>query len=205
MNSPTHFNKGTHQNHHILAPTPYPNRCQPCAPFHSQSHPKVTIVHHRFCQFGDLTLMELYRICSLVPNFFWTFLKIEVQLIYSVSGVQQNDSILYIGVHIYMCIYIFFFRFFSIIGYYKVQNMVPCAIQQALVIYLFYIQQCVSVNPKFPIYLPQLLKPAHLVPMLYNKRSHHNEKRTHYNKEQPPLDTTRESPHAATKTQCNKK
>ena len=49
-------------------------------------------------------------------------------LIYNVvlvSGIQQNDSV----IHIYMYIYIFFFRFFSIIGYYKILNIVPCAIQ----------------------------------------------------------------------------
>ncbi|KAJ8779787.1 hypothetical protein J1605_012274 [Eschrichtius robustus] len=31
--------------------------------------------------------------------------------------------------------------------------------------------------------VPQLLKPAHLEPMLHNKRSHHNEKPVHCNKE----------------------
>ena len=59
-------------------------------------------------------------------NFFNHFL-IEVQLIYNivlVSGVQQGDSVLYI----YVCVYIFFFRFSSIIGYYKTLNIVPCAI-----------------------------------------------------------------------------
>ena len=33
------------------------------------------------------------------------------------------------------------------------------------------------------VHMPQLLKPAHLEPMLHNKRSHHNEKPTHRNKE----------------------
>ena len=49
--------------------------------------------------------------------------------------------------------------------------------------------------------MPQLLKPAHLEPVLRNKRSHCNEKPAHHNEEQPPLATTRESPRAATKTQ----
>ena len=31
--------------------------------------------------------------------------------------------------------------------------------------------------------MPQLLKPAHLEPMLHNKRSHHNEKPVHRNEE----------------------
>ena len=51
----------------------------------------------------------------------------------------------------------------------------------------------------------QLLKPAHLEPMLRNKRSHHNEKPTHRNEEQRPLAATRESPHTATKTQRSQK
>ena len=55
-------------------------------------------------------------------------------------------------------IYIFFFRLLSIIGYHKILNIVPCAIQQVLVVYLFYIQQCVSLNPKLLICLfPPLL------------------------------------------------
>ena len=47
----------------------------------------------------------------------------------------------------------------------------------------------------------QLLKPLHLEPVLRNKRSHGNEKPIHCNEEQPPLATTRESLHIATKTQ----
>ena len=37
-----------------------------------------------------------------------------------VSSAQQSDS----AMHMY--IYIFFFRFFSIMGYYKMLNIVPC-------------------------------------------------------------------------------
>ena len=51
----------------------------------------------------------------------------------------------------------------------------------------------------------QLLKPAHLEPMLHNNRSHCNEKPPHLNEEWPPLAVTRESLHAATKTQCSQK
>ena len=32
-------------------------------------------------------------------------------------------------------------------------NTVPCAVQQVFAVYLFYIQQHVSLNPQFPIYL----------------------------------------------------
>ena len=52
---------------------------------------------------------------------------------------------------------------------------------------------------------PQLLKPARLEPVLRNKRGHRNEKPAHRNKEQPLLAATRESPCAATKTQCSQK
>ena len=51
----------------------------------------------------------------------------------------------------------------------------------------------------------QLLKPVCLEPVLHNKRSHLSEKPTHRNEEQPLLGTTRESPLAATKTQCSQK
>ena len=49
----------------------------------------------------------------------------EVWLIYKVSGIQQSDSI----IHIYMVYVYSFSDSFSIIGYYKVLNLVPCAIQ----------------------------------------------------------------------------
>ena len=49
--------------------------------------------------------------------------------------------------------------------------------------------------------VPQLLKPTCLEPMLRNKRSHHNEKTAHCNEEQLLFTATRESLHAATKTQ----
>ena len=45
-----------------------------------------------------------------------------------------------------------FLRFFSHIGHYRVLSRVPCAIQQVLISYLLYIQQCVYVNPNLPIY-----------------------------------------------------
>ena len=60
-------------------------------------------------------------VVDLPLNLFLTFIAIE--LIYNValvSGVQQSDSVLYISV---------FFRFFSLIGSYKILSIVPCAIQ----------------------------------------------------------------------------
>ena len=52
-----------------------------------------------------------------------------------VSGVQHSDSV----ISIYLSI--IFFRFFSLIGHYKILSIVPCAIQQVLVGYLFYINE----------------------------------------------------------------
>ena len=45
---------------------------------------------------------------------------------------------LYIYIYIYMCACIYTFSDFSIILYYKILNIVPCAIQSDLV-YLFHI------------------------------------------------------------------
>ena len=41
------------------------------------------------------------------------------------------------------------------------------------------------------------------MPVLHNRRSHHNEKPTQLNRKEPPLTATRESLCAATKTQCS--
>ena len=51
---------------------------------------------------------------------------IDLQVVL-VLGVQQSDSF-------YICIYIFFFRLFPIIIYYKILNIVPSAIQ-----YIFFV------------------------------------------------------------------
>ena len=55
-------------------------------------------------------------------------------------------------IQLYVYIYSFFFRFFSLIGNYRILSSVPCAIQLVLVSYLFYIQQCVYVHPNLLIY-----------------------------------------------------
>ena len=103
------------------------------------------------------SIFFLLQIKKYKISLFSQFFKSEVQLIYNVvlvSSVQQNDSV----IHIYVASQLarFFFRFFSIIGYYKILSIVSCAIQQVLYVYLFYIQQCVYVNPKLLIYLSPL-------------------------------------------------
>ena len=44
----------------------------------------------------------------------------------------------------YVCIYIFFFRFFSIIGYYKILNVVPCTLQYVVVLACSVTQLCLN-------------------------------------------------------------
>ena len=87
-------------------------------------------------------------------------LLMYVQLIYN-SGkfLLQNEGISFICVCIYKYIYIVFFLFFPIIVYHRTLNIVPCAMQEDLVIYPFYIQQFASANPKFPVH-PSPTNPA---------------------------------------------
>ena len=64
-----------------------------------------------------------------------------------VSGVQQSGLV----IHVYMRI---FLNLFSIVGYYKILNTVPCVTQHICVAYLFNLQQFVLVNPVLPAYPP---------------------------------------------------
>ena len=52
-------------------------------------------------------------------------------------------------IQLYTLLHLFLF----LLGYYRVLSIVPCAIQQVLVDYLFYIQQFVYVNPNLLIYV----------------------------------------------------
>ena len=109
-----------------------------------------------FCKRG---LDQMFFFVCFFGVFFWFF--IGVQLIYNVvlvSAVQQSESVIYI--------YPLFFRFFSHIGDYRVLSRVPCAIQQVLISYLFYIQQYVYVNPNLPIY-PSPRKQFFLINLFY--------------------------------------
>ena len=68
---------------------------------------------------------------NLITNLLNDF--IGVQLIYNVvllSDVQPSDSNVFV--------YIYFFRFFSTVVYYKIVNIVPCA-THVLGVYLFHV------------------------------------------------------------------
>ena len=63
-----------------------------------------------------------------LPFFFSFFLEVELSYnVVLVSGIQQSDSVI-------------FFISYSIIGYYKILNIIPCAVRYILVAYLSYIQ-----------------------------------------------------------------
>ena len=49
-------------------------------------------------------------------------------------------------------VYLFLSRFFSHIGYNRVLSRVPSAVQQVLIVSLFYIQQYAYINPQLLIY-----------------------------------------------------
>ena len=74
--------------------------------------------------------------------------KTGVQLLHtavSVSAVQQSQSALFI--HTYL-----FWGFLSHLGHHRALSRVPCAKQQVLISYLFYIQWCIYVSPNLPIH-----------------------------------------------------
>ena len=87
----------------------------------------------------------------------------HTQLIYNIGyavGVLYGHSAISISVCVLLCV--FFPRFFPfLIDYYKVLSVVPCTLQQVFVGYLFYILQCVYVNP---ILLIQSPNPSPSVP-----------------------------------------
>ena len=71
---------------------------------------------------------------------------IGVQLLYSAvcfcCAAKVNQ--------LHTCIYPLFFRFPSHLGHHGALSRVPCSIQQVLISYLFYTQQCMYVNPSLP-------------------------------------------------------
>ena len=60
---------------------------------------------------------------------------------YSLWDCRESDTTerLTLSFSFHICIYLCFFIFFSIISYYKILNIVSCAIQYVLARYLLYI------------------------------------------------------------------
>ena len=77
---------------------------------------------------------------------FFTNWSIEIYKVL-ISGIQTkwfSYTYKHASTHVHI--------FFSIVGYYKILNIVPCAIQYDLVVYLFYTEYCVSAHLKLLIY-----------------------------------------------------
>ena len=80
----------------------------------------IIVSEHKPAVIHFFVLLYITCLFLWLLYFYLFFICIEVYLVYNivlVSGVQQNDSGTYI------------FRLFSIIGYHKALNIVPCAIQ----------------------------------------------------------------------------
>ena len=75
-----------------------------------------------------------------------------------VSGVRQSDSV-------YTHAQIFFFRFFSIIVYYKTLNIVSCTIQEDLIYFIY--NSCCLVAKLCPTLLRLPRTVAHQVPPVH--------------------------------------
>ena len=61
-----------------------------------------------------------------------------------------------------ICIYKFFFRFFSIVGYYKISNTVPHAIQEDLAVYFRY-RRVYLVIPNLDLFLMEVTPTMSLI------------------------------------------
>ena len=78
---------------------------------------------------GLLILFTLSKnqLLVLLIFFFYFFLNCSIVSLQCVSGVQQRDSVIFI--YVYVCVYMFFFRLFFLIDYYKILSTTPYAIQ----------------------------------------------------------------------------
>ena len=78
-------------------------------------------------------------------DFFWIFTGI--QLLYNAVLVStlQNENVN--KVKVCVCAYLPSFGFPFHLGHHRALRRVPCAIQQVLISYLFYMQWCVYVHP----------------------------------------------------------
>ena len=102
-------------------------------------------------RYGFVDLMIYDLIQTLIPFFFFLlecrcFTTLCQCLLY--SRVNQ----------LYIYVYPLFFRFPSHLGHHRALSIVPCAIQQVLISYLFCIQQHICIIPNLPIH-PTLPSP----------------------------------------------
>ena len=88
------------------------------------------------CIFHVFYCFLLFIVVIIFFMFFNLAIFIEIQLICHavlVSGAWQSDSVIsicmYVCIHIYKHIYIYMCFSYSFLSYYKILNIIPCAVQ----------------------------------------------------------------------------
>ena len=96
------------------------------------------------CQFlfllHEVRKRFIFTVCSA---HFFSIYFMAVELIHNavfVSTAPWSDSV----IHTHTC----FLKFFSILVYHRMLNLVPCAVQEDLIVYPSYTRQFASANPK---------------------------------------------------------
>ena len=94
---------------------------------------------------------------TLPRNITYIYLKKKKTFLGSIVDLQCCQFQMYSRFNLlYIYIYPLFLSFFSHVGSCTVLRRAPCAIQQAIISYLSYIQQCVYINPSvlnYPYFL----------------------------------------------------
>ena len=70
-------------------------------------------------------------------------------------------------VQLYIYMYLFFFKFFSHLGYYRIPSRVPCAIQQALVYYYVIFSNAYMLTPNSQLIPTPWLSPLVTISVFY--------------------------------------
>ena len=135
-------------------------------------HSECSICYYFYCLIVSSLLTSnsafLFQKRQILSLFFGSFFEVySMKYVYEVYRNEVTFTMLcqsrvynkviqlyirYIYIYTHTHTHTSLFRFFTIIGYYKILNIVPHAMQQVLVVYLLHIQQCVPVNPKLLIY-----------------------------------------------------
>ena len=104
---------------------------------------------------------KTYRTGFLFVFLFLIFIGVQVICnVVSVSAVQKSESVIHTHISTHL--------FFSHLGHYRVLSRVSCATQQILISYLFYVCQCLYVNP-----ISQFIPPSQDWVLQYNTHTHH--------------------------------
>ena len=110
-------------------------------------------VEHMFVQIDKQlylsTVIKDRGTWCLSISFFFKKILLEYSLFIMLCWFLLSSKVNQLYIYIYPP---FFKRFFPQKGHCRILRLVPCAIQQVLISYLFYIWQCVYVDPELPMY-----------------------------------------------------